>query len=318
MDQGGALDWRVVATGLRFPEGPVALPDGTVLVVEIERGTITRISPDGTVTVVAEPGGGPNGLALGADGKLYICNNGGFAWHREGIKARPVGIADDYSGGRIERLDLKSGRIEVLYSKCDGRPLNGPNDIVFDRLGGFYFTDLGKVRGRIMDRGAVYYAKTDGSLIREVIFPIMTPNGIGLSPDDATLYVAETEPARLWRFRILEPGRLEKLPFPSLNGGALVHGAGGFQRFDSLKVEADGHVCVATLINGGITVIAPDGSGAYHVPGDDPYVTNLCFGGPDMRTVYSTWSWDGRLAVARWPRPGLKLHFADPADPAPR
>ena len=68
---------KVLASGLRFPEGPVAMPDGSVLVVEIFGPTLSRIAPDGTRTVVAEVPGGPNGAALGPDGAVYICNNGG-------------------------------------------------------------------------------------------------------------------------------------------------------------------------------------------------------------------------------------------------
>src|SRR5262245_2158226 len=98
---------REVATGLRFPEGPVALPDGSVLVVEIAAARLTRIAPDGTKTTVAQHTGGPNGAAVGPDGKIYVCNNGGFKWHElPGIGLVPSGQASDYSGGRIERVDL--------------------------------------------------------------------------------------------------------------------------------------------------------------------------------------------------------------------
>ena len=80
---------REIARGLAFPEGPVCLPDGSVLVVEIRRGTLTRVAPDGAQTVVAEPGGGPNGAAIGPDGEVYVCNNGGFEWHEVGALAVP-------------------------------------------------------------------------------------------------------------------------------------------------------------------------------------------------------------------------------------
>ncbi|MCA1748587.1 MAG: SMP-30/gluconolactonase/LRE family protein, partial [Sphingomonadales bacterium] len=73
-------DFELVAEGLRFPEGPVAMADGSVILVEIAEEKITRVHPDGTKSTVAEPGGGPNGLAIGPDGKLYCCNNGGFSY----------------------------------------------------------------------------------------------------------------------------------------------------------------------------------------------------------------------------------------------
>ena len=74
---------RILAEGLRFPEGPVAMPDGSILLVEIAASTLTRVAPDGTKSTVATPGGGPNGIALGPEGKIFCCNNGGFLWHEE-------------------------------------------------------------------------------------------------------------------------------------------------------------------------------------------------------------------------------------------
>ncbi len=302
---------REVATGLRFPEGPVAMPDGSLLVVEIERRCLTRVLPDGTKQVVATPGGGPNGAAIGPDGQCYICNNGGFEFVEDPDHGlRPVVEAWDYSGGRIERIDLKTGEVRVLYRGTPEVQLRGPNDIVFDAEGGFYFTDLGKRRQRDLDYGAVFYAKADGSLIREVAFPMVTPNGIGLSPDGRTLYVAETEAARLWAFDILEPGVLARAPWPSPHGGRLVAQPGGiYQRFDSLAVEANGNICVATLAHGGITIISPDGKSIEHLPMPDMHTTNICFGGPDLRTAYVTLSGSGRLVALDWPRPGLALNY---------
>jgi sugar lactone lactonase YvrE len=154
---------REIARGLQFPEGPVAMDDGSVLLVEIARGTLSRVRPDGQVQVVADLGGGPNGAAIGPDGAVYVCNNGGFRWTTESDGChRPIGQAEDYSGGRIERVDLATGRFERLFDSVEGLALRGPNDIVFDAAGGFYFTDLGKVRANDMDRGGVFYASTDG------------------------------------------------------------------------------------------------------------------------------------------------------------
>jgi gluconolactonase len=264
--------------------------------------------PGGAKTVAALPGGGPNGAAIGPDGKCYVCNNGGFEWFVEGRHRRPFLQARDYAGGRIERVDLATGAVECLYRGAGEVSLKGPNDLVFDRHGGFYFSDLGKVRAREMDRGAVYYAKADGSAITEVAFPMVTPNGVGLSPDGTTLYVAETEAARLWAFDIVEPGVVRKEPWPSPHGGRLVAGVGGYQRFDSLALDAEGRICVATLINGGITVISPDGRHVEHHPMPDPMTTNICFGGSDMRTAFITLSWTGRLVAVDWPVPGLRLN----------
>ena len=220
---------------------------------------------------------------------------------------RPAGVPSDYAGGRIERVDPKTGAVSVLYDRCGAHRLVGPNDLVFDGQGGFYFTDLGKARARDRDWGGVYYALADGSKIVEVAHPILTPNGIGLSPDGRVLYVAETETARLWAFDIVAPGVVKKAPFPSPHGGRIVAGLGGFQRFDSLAVDAAGNVCVATLVNGSVSVIAPDGRLLRQVPMPDMFCTNICFGGPDLRTAYMTLSGTGKLVAMDWPEPGLRL-----------
>ena len=125
-------DITTVASGLQFPEGPVAMPDGSILLVEIKRRTVTRVTPGGKPEVVAQLDGGPNGLAVGPDGALYICNNGGcFEWHEVmGLTLPGPFDAALYSGGRVERLDLDTGEVTTLYTECDGRPLRAPNDLV--------------------------------------------------------------------------------------------------------------------------------------------------------------------------------------------
>jgi gluconolactonase len=301
------METRALTSGLRFPEGPIAMPDGSVLLVEIQRGTLSSVAPDGRVSVVAHCGGGPNGAALGPDGAVYVCNNGGFEWHEVGGLTIPGLQPADYIGGRIQRVELASGKVEDLYTHCDGRPLCGPNDLVFDAHGGFWFTDHGKARERDRDRTGVFDAKADGSHIREVIFPLEGPNGIGLSPDGTRLYVAETPTGRVWAWTITEPGKIAQSATFGPAGAELLIGLPGFQLFDSLAVEANGNVCVATLVNGGITVVAPDGGSSEHVPTDDPVTTNICFGGTDLRTAYITLSGTGRLVSTQWPRPGLAL-----------
>lgn len=303
------MKFREITNKLHYPEGPIAMPDGSVVLVDIERGDLSRVTPRGDIEVIAKVGGGPNGAAIGPDGAVYICNNGGFRWHSDKDGLRPAGQAPDYSGGRIERVDLKTGEAKVLYSESASGPLKGPNDIVFDREGGMWFTDLGKTRERDMDRGSVYYATADGKYIHEAIFPMLTPNGIGLSPDEKRLYVAETQTGRLWAFDVTSPGQIRKHPFPSPNGGELVAGLPGFQLFDSLAVTADGSICIATLFNGGVTVISADGKSIEHIPLPDIYTTNICFGGVDLKTAYVTLSQSGRLVAIDWPKPGLPLNF---------
>lgn len=306
------LQMREVTAGLRFPEGPVAMADGSVLVTEIESGRLVRVMPDGTVAVAAELGGGPNGAAIGPDGACYVCNNGGFKWRTESDGfLRPVGKSDDYAGGSIQRVDLASGTVRTLYENCGGVPLRGPNDIVFDDDGGFWFTDFGKAYDRLFDRGAVFYARIDGSFIVEAAFPMITPNGIGLSPDGRTLYVAESDTGKFWSFPVLGPGQLGKEPWPSPAGGRFLHAVRQYQRYDSLAVEASGNVCVATMgaggVAAGVAVFAPDGAPLEFHRAPEFYCTNIAFGGSDLRTAFITLSGTGRLVAVEWPRPGLPL-----------
>ncbi|HEX5616660.1 MAG TPA: SMP-30/gluconolactonase/LRE family protein [Acidimicrobiia bacterium] len=298
-----------IATGLQFPEGPVWTSDGSVLCVELQRRTVDRVHADGTVEVIATPGGSPNGLAIGPDGAGYVCNSGGWAFHEVmGITITETLQPDDYSGGRIERVDLDTGEVRVLYTECDGHPLKGPNDLVFDADGGMWFTDHGKIRARERDHGGVYYATPDGESITEVIYPLESPNGIGLSPDGGSLYVAETYTGRVYSWPVAGPGRVER-PSPVGNGGVALCGLPGFQLFDSLAVDGAGNVVVATLVTGALTVISPAGEVLEQVPVGDLMATNVCFGGPDLTTAYVTASGSGRLLSVPWPRPGLALAF---------
>ena len=300
-------DLTTIATGLRFPEGPIAMPDGSVVLVEIERGTLSRVTADGTVEVVAECGGGPNGAAIGPDGGVYITNNGGcFEFIDLGGFLLPGPVPDSWTGGSIQRVDLATGEVETIYTECDGRPLRAPNDLVFDAHGGFWFTDHGVRLERTSDRTGVFYAAADGSSIREVIFPLDAPNGVGLSPTGDRVYVAETHTGRVWAWDVTGPGEVSSTA--GLNaGGTLLCGMPGSQLFDSLAVDGEGHVCVGTLGEGGITAVAPDGSGYEKVDLPDMLVTNVCFGGDDLRTAYVTMSGTGQLASFTWPRPGLAL-----------
>lgn len=303
------LNPRVIASGLAFPEGPVAMPDGSVLLVEIRGQRLTRVWPDGSKDVVADIPGGPNGAAIGPDGQCYICNNGGFGWALFRGVWMPHQAAEDYRGGSIQRVDLRTGAVETLIERCGDHRLNGPNDLVFDKAGGLWFTDLGKRRSRDQDVGAVYYLKPGGHEVEEIIPGMMPTNGIGLSPDEKTLYVAETPTARLWAFSLSAPGVVSPVePVYRSERGLPITGLGGYQMFDSLAVEAGGNICVATLISGCISVVTPAGDLLEQVPTGDPVTTNIAFGGPQMDTAFITLSGRGELVAMDWPRPGLRLN----------
>jgi gluconolactonase len=307
--QGDGDKMRVVTRGLGFPEGPVALPDGSVLVVEIERGTLTKVFPDGRQTTVGRTGGGPNGAAIGPDGACYICNNGGFSWSQTDLGLRPIGIPIDYAGGRVERVDLATGEVERLYDSVDGKTLRGPNDLVFDRQGGFWFSDAGKFDGSHREFGAVYYGLSDGSRCIRAAAPMMSPNGVGLSSDESVLYVAETITARLWAFELDAPGVIRPSNSGAPHGGRMLFASPVYQSFDSLAVDSDDNICVATLVTGGISVISPTGRQLDFVKCPDPYTTNICFGGADLCTAFVTLSGHGELASFPWSRAGLPLNF---------
>ena len=295
-----------ITTGLQFPEGPVAMPDGSVILTEMFASRLTRVAPDGTKTTVAEINGAPNGLAVGPDGALYLCNNGNaFTPLNAGGLMYPGPFDESrYIGGRIQRVDIATGTVTDLYTHCGETQLRAPNDIVFDKQGGFYFTDHGTRSERSADRTGIYYAKPDGSFIEEVAFPTDGPNGIGLSPDEKTLYWAETHTGRVYQRAITSPGKLAPP-----DASTVLCGLPGYQLLDSLAVDGEGNVCVATIVNGGITVISPQGEVLQHIAVDDRITTNICFGGPDYQTAYITASTTGRLLAMKWPYKGLKLNY---------
>ncbi|UZW58329.1 SMP-30/gluconolactonase/LRE family protein (plasmid) [Sphingobium sp. JS3065] len=149
----------------------------------------------------------------------------------------------------------------------------------------------------------MYYAKADGSFIKELVHepdlltPLNQPNGVGLSPDGKRLYVSETATGRLWGWSVVAPGelgQLELLPGRengilayAANGAGLLYDAGDYSLFDSLAVDSEGNICLGTLQNSGITVVRPEGGKRDFIamPEYDFFTTNICFGGPDLRTA---------------------------------
>lgn len=296
--------------GLMLPEGPIAMPDGSVIVVEVLGRRLTRIAPDGTKSTIANLGGGPNGAAIGPDGRCYVCNNGGFG--HMGLPdggLLPLEAPLNTPPGSIQVVDLATGAFETLYYHCEATPFWGPNDIVFDDAGGFWFTDFGRDRGRTRMRGALYYAKADGSEICEVVTALDGPNGVGLSPDGQTLYVALTFEGHLISFRLSGPGVIDTSASHMPNGSTIVGRAGPGMYLDSLAIDSAGRICCASPGVGAVLVFPPEGGAAEMIAIPDFLTTNIAFGGPDGKTAYVTMGSTGRVAMIDWDVPGLELAF---------
>jgi len=131
---------------------------------------------------------------------------------------------------------------------------------------------------------------------------------VGLSPDQRTLYVADTLSARLWAYDLAGPGEIAAPPPPRRNPARLLATAPGDVMLDSLAVTEAGNICVGTLINGGVTTFTPAGE-TRHVALPEPYVTNICFAGADRQTAFITLATTGKVVKCRWDEPGLALNF---------
>ncbi len=286
---------HVLATGLRFPEGPAFGRDGNLYVVELGGGQISRIRPDGECEVFARPGGGPNGSQFGPDGLLYVANCGGF--RGEGP-------------GRVETV-ATDGSVAVLLSEVGGEPLHRPNDLGFDPHGNFYFTDPlwpdGDQTAADAPPGHVVFCDRNGNAQR-IHTGFAFPNGIAVGPGGDRLIVCETGTGKLHAFEIHAPGEIGP---PSV-----CCDLGEDGQPDGFAFDVEGYLLVCGHLTGRIHVFAPDGGEAIdHVEFEDPAVTNVCFGGPDHRTLFVTESGMGRVVSCDWVRPGMRL-FPDQAPPA--
>lgn len=303
------VEIHCLTMGLEFPESPIAYPDGSVVVSEMAAGRITRLQPDGSAELLADVGGGPNGVGLLPDGRLVVCQNGGstfgIGWWPYDLPGcaqlfRPVGPAGDPVVPQLQIVD-PDGAVTTLATEFTARggrstPLVRPSDISVDREGGFYVTDGGTTQGRSRTMTGLLYGTADGRL-EEVVYPLEMPNGVALSPDGNRVYVAETRTRRVWEFELSGPGRIAGgrglATVPS--GGPLNIGGA-----DGLCVAGDGTILVATLGVGGVTAFSPSGEllGALRL--DDPMTTNLTLGN-DERTLFLTLASTGRLmAITDW------------------
>lgn len=301
-------EYEVIATGLGFPEGPVYMDDGSIVLVELQRETLSRVSPDGAVSVIADLGGGPNGTAIGPDGAFYVANDGGLTWKKkEDGRWTYTGVPADYTGAWIERIDPLTGSVTRLYDSVDGNRLKAANDLVFDHWGGFWFSDTGKVVDRHTENGGLYWGKPDGSEIREMVFPLDAANGIALSLDGKTLYVALMNMRQIVAFNLIGPGELE------MDGDRpkvrVVVGLPGALRLDSMRVDGEGNIVIATIGSGEILTIDPSGTVIERVRFDEPLVSSFAFGGSDMRDCYALLAARGDLVKLRWNREGARPFF---------
>lgn len=297
-----ALPWTLVAEGLKFPEGPIAMKDGSLIFVEIERQTVSRLTPDGKVEVVAEVPGGPNGLGIGPDGALWIANNGGrFTFQiRGGLNspgAPPPGFT---AAGKVQRLDLKTGKLATVHESVEGKPIVAADDLVFDRHGGMWVADIAVKPGE----GQILYSPAPGKPLVVARSGLSGPNGIGVSPDGKLLHVSMG--TNLYAFDIDGPGKLSTRTYPD-NGLQAPLWQNSIA--DSLKLQADGKVCVCSLLRpGGVSVIARDGQTDF-LGFPDRWVCNLAFGGKDMKDAWIMLSGLGKIAKVRWPAAGQTPAF---------
>jgi gluconolactonase len=274
-----------VASGIGFTEGPVWTHDGRLLVTSMSRGLVFEVALDGApARPLIEPGGGPNGLAEDADGVLWIAQNGGTILASR--SQRPVRPSlQRWDGGEVEDLAV------------DG--LDGPNDCVLAPDGRIWFTDP---RGRASAEGAqpgrlCAYDPASGALtvLRD---GLRYPNGLAFGLDPADFFLAETLSRRILRFRVGADGALsEPETFAELPVGEP----------DGIAFDVRGRLHVAATTADCVVVLDADGSLAETLELGPSFPTNLCFGGPDGRTLLVTAGKGGRVLAVERDVPGLPL-----------
>jgi gluconolactonase len=269
-----------------FLEGPAEDGKGNVFFSDIAGNRILKMSRAGVVTVFRADSGRTNGNAFDAQGRLISCEGG-----EQGLGGRR----------RIVRTDLETGKVTVLTERYDGKRYNSPNDVCVDGKGRVWFTDprYGADRSDLeMDVEGVYRIDPDGKVTRVLGQPVVQrPNGIAVSEDGRTLYVIDSHPKpggnrKIWAFGLAPDGTPEK--------GRLVYDFGKGRGGDGMRLDVRGNLWVAagiatprgpgeTLdVPPGVYVISPEGKLLGRIPIPEDLITNLCFGGPQRRTLYVT------------------------------
>ncbi len=334
---------ELIVSGLGYPEGPIHCSDGSIMLVEIKSEQLTIIPRGGgTPHKVAAIPGGPNGAAVAPDGEILVCNDGGFTWIPIPNATNPIvwvagNQPENYIGGILQSVDVTTGAVADLATEASVREfppgnsvpnwsppydLKGLDDLVVDEAGGVWFTDYGKIRERDKDVTGVYYMSPDRQTVTQKIYPLNNPNGIALSPDGKRLYVALTFERKVVYYELTEPGEIAPNKHVIDGSYLLTADLEGQSVLDSMAVDNEGNVYVATMLpegnnplsNGGISIISPDGDVEFVpivLPGNAvaPLPSNICFGGPDMKTAFITCGGTGHLISMPAEVPGLKLNF---------
>jgi len=262
-------EWRRLGTGYLLSEGPAPAPDGTLYFTDYRGGGIFRIDPEtDAISQLIGTNLHAGGLAVDAEGRI---------------------VAAETRQGKILRIDPATRAITVLADGIDGTRFNAPNDLAIDAEGGIYFTDPsnGATLPLAQGKQSVYYVDPAGKVTRVVDY-LPHPNGIALSPDGASLYVALTSESEVLGYHVEGPGALSPASF--VFGRVAFtpptrRGEGAYTGVDGMAVDAAGNVYTASRF--GIEVIDPQGRslGTIATP-ERP--SNLKFGGRDGRTLYVT------------------------------
>jgi gluconolactonase len=267
----GGTPIELIKDGFNGTEGPIALPDGSLVFTETPANRITRIAPDGSTSTFLDNSNGSNGLGFGASGDLYAV---------QVLKPR-VGVV------------YPAERARTLADGYEGKPFGRPNDLVVDRNGGVYFTDSGappRPAGspapaeppRDVAKPAVYYITPAGQLQR-LAADIERPNGIQLSPDEKLLYVANTAGEYVLAYDIRADGSVgPRRNFAKLEGWRQTD-TGSSSGADGLAVDASGRLYVASTV--GIQVFSSKGE-ALGIIALPKAPQNLAFAGPGKKTLY--------------------------------
>lgn len=245
--------------GFEFTEGPAQDGRGNVYFSDIPTNRIYKLARDGRLSIFLEPSGHANGLMFNSAGMLFACQ----------------------MDGQVVSIDPETKKVTVVSGQYQDKRFNAPNDLVLDRAGGIYFSDPHYRAPQPLPQGkeAVYYIAPDGSVAR-LVDNLAAPNGVILSPDEKTLYVAPSEQKEVWAYPVETPGKLGAgRVFCSLKQAGEKDTSGG----DGLTIDSAGNLYVATQL--GLQVVAPDGKllGILAFP-EQP--ANVTFGPPEDRTLY--------------------------------